>query len=62
MEQLVVNDYDSLIQWKQDPGEEVNPLKKPTVTTKGARNAAILFVASFGAGGFIMYKWFKEEQ
>ena len=62
MEQLVVNGYDSLIQWKQESDEEVSPLKKPLVTTKGARNAAIMFVASFGAGAVAMYRWFKEEQ
>lgn len=62
MEQLVVNGYDSLIQWKQESEEEVSPLKKPLVTTKGARNAAILFVASFGVGAVAMYRWFKEEQ
>jgi len=62
MEQLVVNGYDSLIQWKKEPDEEVSPLKKPLVTTKGARNAAIMFVASFGVGAVAMYRWFKEEQ
>ena len=62
MEQLVVNGYDSLIQWKQESDEEVSPLKKPLVTTKGARNAAIMFVASFGVGAVAMYRWFKEEQ
>ena len=63
MGQLVVNGYgDSLIQWKKESPEDVSALKKPLVTTKGARNAAILFGTSFLAGVGLMLQWFKKER
>ena len=62
MGQLVVDGYDSMIQWKQDSPDNVTPLQKKTVTTNGVRNAVLLFLVSFAAGAGIMYKWFKEEQ
>lgn len=62
MGQLVVNGYDSMVQWKQDSPDNVTPLQKQAVTTNGARNAAMMFTTSFALGAFIMYKWFKEEQ
>ena len=62
MEQLVVNDYDSLIRWKEDSPEEVSALQKPIVTTNGARNAILLFLLSFAAGGFMMFRWYIKEK
>lgn len=62
MGQLVVNGYDSLIQWKKDSPDDVSALRKPLVTTKGARNAGILFGTSFLAGAVLMLQWFKKER
>lgn len=62
MDQLIVDGYDSLIQWKQDSPDNVTPLQKPVVTTDGVRNAALLFLGSFAAGAILMYTWFKKER
>lgn len=62
MEQLVVNGYGDVMPWKKNSSEDVEALKKPLVTTKGARNAAILFGTSFLAGAGIMLQWFKKER
>lgn len=62
MGQLVVNGYDSMIQWKEDSPDNVEALRKPVVTTKGARNAALLFLVSFAAGALMMYRWFIKEK
>lgn len=60
MGQLVVNGYD--VQWRKESEEEVTPLQKQTVTTNGARNAILLFLASFATGAIAMFKWYKEEK
>lgn len=62
MGQLVVNGYDSMIQWKQESPDDVSALQKPVVTTRGARNAILLFVLSFAAGAAIMFNWFIKEK
>lgn len=62
MGQLVVEGYDSMIQWKQESPDGVTPLKKETVTKNGARNAILLFLASFSAGAYSMLSWFKKER
>ncbi len=62
MEQLFVEGYDSLIQWKKDSPDGVTALKKPLVTTNGIRNAVLLFLASFASGAGIMYSWYKKER
>ena len=61
MGQLVVNGYDDVIPWKEN-SDDVQALQKPVVTTAGARNAALLFGASFAAGALIMLEWFKKER
>ena len=60
MGQLVVNGYD--VQWRKESEEEVTPLQKRTVKTSGVRNAVLLFLASFAAGGVSMFEWFKKER
>ncbi len=62
MGQLVVEGYDSMIQWKQDSPDGVTALQKPLVKTSGVRNALLMFLASFAAGAGIMYTWFKKEK
>ena len=62
MGQLVVEGYDSMIQWKQDSPDGVTALQKPLVTTNGVRNAVLMFLASFAAGAGLMYTWFKKER
>lgn len=62
MDQLVVNGYGDVIPWKKNSSEDVEALKKPLVTTQGARNAAILFGTSFLAGAGLMLQWFKKER
>ena len=62
MGQLVVEGYDSMIQWKQDSPDGVTALQKPLVTTNGVRNAVLMFLASFAAGACLMYTWFKKER
>lgn len=62
MEQLFVEGYDSLIQWKKDSPDGVTALTKPLVTTDGIRNAVLLFLASFAAGAGLMYSWYKKER
>ncbi len=62
MGQLVVEGYDSMIQWKQESPDGVTALQKPLVTTNGVRNALLMFVASFAAGAGLMYTWFKKER
>lgn len=62
MGQLVVEGYDSMIQWKQESPDGVTALKKPLVKTSGVRNALLLFLASFAAGAYSMYSWFKKER
>ena len=62
MGQLVVEGYDSMIQWKQDSPDGVTALQKPLVKTSGVRNALLLFLASFAAGAYSMYSWFKKER
>lgn len=60
MGQLVVNGYD--VQWRKESEGEVTPLQKRTVKTSGVRNAVLLFLASFAAGGVSMFEWFKKER
>lgn len=62
MGQLVVEGYDSMIQWKQESPDGVTALQKPLVKTSGVRNALLLFLASFAAGAYSMYSWFKKER
>lgn len=62
MGQLVVEGYDSMIQWKQESPDGVTALQKPLVTTNGVRNALLMFLASFAAGAGLMYTWFKKER
>ena len=62
MGQLVVEGYDSMIQWKQDSPDGVTALQKPLATTNGVRNAVLMFLASFAAGAGLMYTWFKKER
>jgi len=62
MGQLVVDGYDSMIQWKKESPDGVTALQKPLVKTSGVRNALLLFLASFAAGAYSMYSWFKKER
>lgn len=62
MGQLVVEGYDSMIQWKKESPDGVTALQKPLVKTSGVRNALLLFLASFAAGAYSMYSWFKKER
>lgn len=62
MGQLVVDGYDSMIQWKKESPDGVTALQKPLVKTSGVRNALLLFLASFTAGAYSMYSWFKKER
>lgn len=62
MEQLLVNGYGDVIPWKKNSSEDVEALKKPLVTTQGARNAGILFGTSFLAGAVLMLQWYKKER
>jgi len=62
MGQLVVEGYDSMIQWKRESPDGVTALQKPLVKTSGVRNALLLFLASFAAGAYSMYSWFKKER
>ena len=58
--QLIVKGYGSVVNWKEN-SDDITVLKKPTVTTNGARNALALFGVSFAAGAGIMFVWFKKE-
>ena len=62
MGQLVVDGYDSMIQWKKESPDGVTALQKPLVKTSGVRNALLMFLASFAAGAYSMYSWFKKER
>lgn len=51
-----------MIQWKKESPDGVTALQKPLVKTSGVRNALLLFLASFAAGAYSMYSWFKKER
>lgn len=59
--QLVIDDYGSIINWKEESSDDIVALQKAAVTTDGARNALIFVGTSFFMGASAMFIWFKRE-